>query len=154
MEGCKTILYSDCRQLALTLHDGQTHGYLWTGGLSLDLSKRSTDDDEVGETKCQISQEPIFPQLSGAPMPVVLPFGVSTMSSHSVVQHSDETVARSASSAATTPSTDKKPSQGVKPLPLAATSSWRQTSSTRTTGSTSSLQVRARWESKCDWRRI
>lgn len=31
MEGCKTILYSDCRMLALQLHDGQTNGVLWTG---------------------------------------------------------------------------------------------------------------------------
>lgn len=79
MEGCKTILYSDCRQLALTLHDGQTHGYLWTGVSSTELLARSTDDDVAGETKCQISQEPIFPHLSGAPMPVVLPFGVSSL---------------------------------------------------------------------------
>lgn len=33
MEGCKTILDSDCRTLALTLHDGQTNGFLWTGKL-------------------------------------------------------------------------------------------------------------------------
>ena len=31
MEGCKTILYSDCRDLALQLHAGQTNGFLWTG---------------------------------------------------------------------------------------------------------------------------
>ncbi|KAI5478965.1 vacuolar protein sorting VPS41 [Pseudohyphozyma bogoriensis] len=59
MEGCKTILYSDCRQLALTLHDRQTNGFLWTG-----------------ETACRDSQVPIFPQLSGAPVPAKVPFGV------------------------------------------------------------------------------
>ncbi|KAM0751555.1 vacuolar protein sorting-associated protein 41 [Meredithblackwellia eburnea MCA 4105] len=59
MEGCKTILYSDCRQLALTLHDRQTNGFLWTG-----------DTPSHGTTT------PIFPQLKGAPPPEKLPFGV------------------------------------------------------------------------------
>jgi hypothetical protein len=31
MEGCKAIMYSDVRQLALSLHDRQTSGFLWTG---------------------------------------------------------------------------------------------------------------------------
>lgn len=38
MEGCKTILYSDCRLLALSLHDGQTNGFLWTGEIPALLS--------------------------------------------------------------------------------------------------------------------
>ncbi|KAK4705598.1 vacuolar protein sorting-associated protein 41, partial [Phenoliferia sp. Uapishka_3] len=59
MEGCKTILYSDCRQLALSLHDRQTNGFLWTG-----------------ETSTFGTNVPIFPQLSGAAPPEKLPFGV------------------------------------------------------------------------------
>lgn len=31
MEGCKSILYSDCRTLALSLQGSQTSGFLWTG---------------------------------------------------------------------------------------------------------------------------
>ncbi|KWU41462.1 vacuolar protein sorting-associated protein 41, partial [Rhodotorula sp. JG-1b] len=30
MDGCKSILYGDCRNLALSLHSGQTGGFLWT----------------------------------------------------------------------------------------------------------------------------
>lgn len=41
MEGCKTILDSDCRNLALTLHDGQTNGFLWTGELMRCHSSRA-----------------------------------------------------------------------------------------------------------------
>ncbi|GAA5865395.1 hypothetical protein JCM1840_001554 [Sporobolomyces johnsonii] len=63
MEGCKTILYSDCRHLALSLHDSQTNGFLWTG-----------------ETKCKATGEPIYPQLSGGPVPASLPLGVHFLS--------------------------------------------------------------------------
>ncbi|ORY90935.1 hypothetical protein BCR35DRAFT_275010 [Leucosporidium creatinivorum] len=65
MEGCKTILYSDCRMLALQLHDGQTNGVLWTG---------ETTDKTTGEV--------IFPQLSGQPTPPTLPFGVHYLCHH------------------------------------------------------------------------
>ncbi|SCZ92265.1 BZ3500_MvSof-1268-A1-R1_Chr5-2g07747 [Microbotryum saponariae] len=63
MEGCKTILYSDCRQLALALNDGQSNGFLWTG-----------------ETTCKGTGEPIFPQLSGQPAPASIPFGIHFLS--------------------------------------------------------------------------
>ncbi|GAA5949012.1 hypothetical protein JCM21900_003173 [Sporobolomyces salmonicolor] len=63
MEGCKTILYSDCRHLALSLHDSQTNGFLWTG-----------------ETKCKATGEPIYPQLSGGSVPASLPLGVHFLS--------------------------------------------------------------------------
>ncbi|GAA5862553.1 hypothetical protein JCM8547_002101 [Rhodosporidiobolus lusitaniae] len=59
MEGCKSILYTDCRHLALALHDGQTNGFLWTG-----------------ETKDKLTGERIFPHLAGEPVPDALPFGV------------------------------------------------------------------------------
>lgn len=42
MEGCKTILDSDCRKLALALHDGQTNGFLWTGASSLSRTSLRT----------------------------------------------------------------------------------------------------------------
>lgn len=61
MEGCKSILYTDCRHLALALHDGQTNGFLWTG-----------------ETKDKLTGERIFPHLAGEPVPAALPFGVRT----------------------------------------------------------------------------
>ncbi|SGY69838.1 BQ5605_C004g03069 [Microbotryum silenes-dioicae] len=63
MEGCKTILYSDCRQLALALNDGQSNGFLWTG-----------------ETTCKGTGEPIFPQLSGQPAPASMRFGIHFLS--------------------------------------------------------------------------
>ncbi|KAK4056323.1 Vacuolar protein sorting-associated protein 41 [Microbotryomycetes sp. JL221] len=67
MEGCKSILYSDCRQLALQLHDGQTNGFLWTG---------ETADKTTGEA--------IFPHLSGGPLPKVLPVGIRYLCNHTM----------------------------------------------------------------------
>ncbi|PRQ73281.1 vacuolar assembling protein VPS41 [Rhodotorula toruloides] len=63
MDGCRTVLYSDCRDLALSLHRSQTSGFLWTG-----------------DTPDQATGEPIFPHLSGAPVPASLPFGVRFLS--------------------------------------------------------------------------
>ncbi|GAA6055511.1 hypothetical protein JCM3770_006297 [Rhodotorula araucariae] len=63
MEGCKTVLYSDCRSLALSLHASQTNGFLWTA-----------------ETKDVATSEPVFPHLSGGPVPPSLPFGVRFLS--------------------------------------------------------------------------
>ncbi|GAA6004052.1 Vps41p [Rhodotorula paludigena] len=63
MEGCKTILYSDCRSLALSLHGSQTNGFLWNG-----------------ETKDLNTGEAIFPHLSGGAVPPSLPFGVRFLS--------------------------------------------------------------------------
>ncbi|BGP45376.1 Vacuolar protein sorting-associated protein 41 [Rhodotorula kratochvilovae] len=63
MEGCKTVLYSDCRSLALSLHSSQTNGFLWTG-----------------ETKDTATSEPVFPHLSGRAVPPALPFGVRFLS--------------------------------------------------------------------------
>lgn len=83
MEGCKTILYSDCRQLALKLHDGQTNGFLFSGKahtLSLKLQGLELMNFFLfqGETQCRASGHPIFPQLNGAPFPSTLPFAVRT----------------------------------------------------------------------------
>ncbi|GAA5924717.1 Vps41p [Sporobolomyces koalae] len=63
MEGCKSILYSDCRLLALSLHDSQTSGFLWTA-----------------ETKDKLTGESIYPQLAGGPVPASLPLGVRFLS--------------------------------------------------------------------------
>ncbi|BGP29523.1 Vacuolar protein sorting-associated protein 41 [Rhodotorula toruloides] len=63
MDGCRTVLYSDCRDLALSLHRSQTSGFLWTG-----------------DTPDQATGDPIFPHLSGAPVPASLPFGVRFLS--------------------------------------------------------------------------
>ncbi|BGP22319.1 vacuolar protein sorting VPS41 [Rhodotorula toruloides] len=63
MDGCRTVLYSDCRDLALSLHHSQTNGFLWTG-----------------DTPDQATGEPIFPHLGGAPVPASLPFGVRFLS--------------------------------------------------------------------------
>ncbi|KAG0655802.1 Vacuolar protein sorting-associated protein 41 [Rhodotorula mucilaginosa] len=63
MDGCKSILYGDCRNLALSLHSGQTGGFLWTG---------DTTDYSTGE--------PIFPHLSGGVIPAILPVGVHFLS--------------------------------------------------------------------------
>ncbi|KAL8279333.1 hypothetical protein RQP46_008370 [Phenoliferia psychrophenolica] len=65
MEGCKTILYSDCRQLALSLHGRQTNGFLWTG-----------------DTPSRDTAVPIFPQLNGALPPEKIPFGVHFLCGH------------------------------------------------------------------------
>ncbi|BGP13310.1 Vacuolar protein sorting-associated protein 41 [Rhodosporidiobolus nylandii] len=51
MEGCKSILYADCRQLALSLHGSQTNGFLWTG-----------------DTSDKLTGEPIYPHLAGGPV--------------------------------------------------------------------------------------
>ncbi|GAA6038514.1 hypothetical protein JCM8097_004607 [Rhodosporidiobolus ruineniae] len=71
MEGCKSILYTDCRHLALALHDGQTNGFLWTG-----------------ETKDKLSGEPIFPHLSGGPVPAALPFALRFLSGDTYLSNS------------------------------------------------------------------
>ncbi|GAA5884825.1 hypothetical protein JCM6882_007110 [Rhodosporidiobolus microsporus] len=63
MEGCKSILFTDCRHLALALHDSQTNGFLWTG-----------------ETADKLTGEPIFPHLSGGAVPAALPFAVRFLS--------------------------------------------------------------------------
>ncbi|GAA5979343.1 hypothetical protein JCM10908_002888 [Rhodotorula pacifica] len=63
MDGCKSILYGDCRNLALSLHSAQTGGFLWTG-----------------DTADYSSGEPIFPHLSGGVVPPILPFGVHFLS--------------------------------------------------------------------------
>ncbi|GAA5906611.1 hypothetical protein JCM8208_000496 [Rhodotorula glutinis] len=63
MEGCKSILYSDCRTLALSLQGSQTSGFLWTG-----------------DTKDTASGEPVFPHLKGGAVPPSLPFGVRFLS--------------------------------------------------------------------------
>ncbi|KAK4049400.1 Vacuolar protein sorting-associated protein 41 [Microbotryomycetes sp. JL201] len=65
MEGCKNILYSDCRDLALRLHDAQTNGFLWTG---------ETVDHKTNET--------IFPHLAGGSVPDMMPFGVRFFCNH------------------------------------------------------------------------
>ncbi|SCV72404.1 BQ2448_3941 [Microbotryum intermedium] len=84
MEGCKTILYSDCRQLALALNDGQSNGFLWTGTLRLVCGPYQHFTDDVwcmlGETTCKGTGEPIFPQLSGQPAPASIPFGIHFLS--------------------------------------------------------------------------
>ena len=59
MEGCKTILYSDCRQLAVTLHESQTNGFLWTES-----------------TQSQTTKQDIYPHLAGGEMPITLPIAV------------------------------------------------------------------------------
>merc|ERR1711939_1188434 len=46
MQGCKAIMYSDCRDLSKTLQTGQTAGFLWTP---------ATLDSKTGE--------PVFPSL-------------------------------------------------------------------------------------------
>ncbi|KPV76970.1 uncharacterized protein RHOBADRAFT_51945 [Rhodotorula graminis WP1] len=63
MEGCKSILYSDCRTLALSLQGSQTSGFLWTG-----------------DTKDASTGEPVFPHLKGGTVPPSLPFGVRFLS--------------------------------------------------------------------------
>ncbi|GAA6000682.1 hypothetical protein JCM10207_004607 [Rhodosporidiobolus poonsookiae] len=63
MEGCKSILFADCRHLALALHDSQTNGFLWTG-----------------ETADKVTGEPIFPHLAGGAVPADLPFAVRFLS--------------------------------------------------------------------------
>ncbi|GAA5908809.1 Vps41p [Sporobolomyces salmoneus] len=63
MEGCKSILYSDCRHLTLSLHDSQTTGFLWTA-----------------ETKDKLTGESIYPQLAGGPVPSSLPLGIRFLS--------------------------------------------------------------------------
>ncbi|GAA5823614.1 hypothetical protein JCM5353_005076 [Sporobolomyces roseus] len=63
MEGCKSILYSDCRHLTLSLHDSQTAGFLWTS-----------------ETKDKLTGESIYPQLAGGAVPATLPLGIRFLS--------------------------------------------------------------------------
>ncbi|GAA6021958.1 hypothetical protein JCM11491_000307 [Sporobolomyces phaffii] len=63
MEGCKSILYSDCRHLTLSLHDSQTAGFLWTA-----------------ETEDKLTGESIYPQLAGGPVPATLPLGIRFLS--------------------------------------------------------------------------
>ncbi|KAM0792872.1 hypothetical protein ACM66B_002635 [Microbotryomycetes sp. NB124-2] len=65
MEGCKRILYSDCRELALQLHNAQTNGFLWTG-----------------ETADRKTSEVVFPHLAGGAVPESIPFGLRFLCNH------------------------------------------------------------------------
>lgn len=73
MEGCKSILYSDCRHLTLSLHDSQTAGFLWTS-----------------ETKDKLTGESVYPQLAGGAVPATLPLGVSQITPSTVTYATDE----------------------------------------------------------------
>ncbi|GAA5842868.1 hypothetical protein JCM3766R1_005688 [Sporobolomyces carnicolor] len=63
MEGCKSILYSDCRHLTLSLRDSQTAGFLWTA-----------------DTQDKLTGDSIYPQLAGGPVPPSLPLGIRFLS--------------------------------------------------------------------------
>lgn len=73
MEGCKSILYSDCRHLTLSLRDSQTAGFLWTA-----------------DTQDKLTGDSIYPQLAGGPVPPSLPLGVSALSCQVARQTSAE----------------------------------------------------------------
>ena len=48
MDGCKSILYGDCRNLALSLHSGQTGGFLWTGKQAMLRLRRRNRETHIG----------------------------------------------------------------------------------------------------------